>query len=80
MFAKKLIAGHSVQKVSSFRLVRKHLNIKMYDAVILPVAFSGCFQNRVLSRIFRHKREDVTGGWRCRRLLKEELHNLCSPN
>jgi hypothetical protein len=32
------------------------------------------FENRVLSRIFEPKREEVTGGWR--RLHNEELHNL----
>jgi hypothetical protein len=35
--------------------------------------------NRVLSRIFRPKREEVVGDWR--RLHNEELHNLyASPN
>jgi hypothetical protein len=34
---------------------------------------------RVLRRIFRPKRDEVTGGWR--KLLNEELHNLySSPN
>jgi hypothetical protein len=32
------------------------------------------FENRVLRRIFRPKREEVEGGWR--RLHNEELHNL----
>jgi hypothetical protein len=32
------------------------------------------FENRVLRRIFGHKREEVAGGWR--RLHSEELHNL----
>jgi hypothetical protein len=32
------------------------------------------FENRVLRRIFRPKREEVTG--ECRRLHNEELHNL----
>jgi hypothetical protein len=37
------------------------------------------FENRVLMRIFGHKREEVAGGWR--RLQNEELHNLyTSPN
>jgi hypothetical protein len=37
------------------------------------------FENRVLRRIFRHKREEVAGG--SRRLHNEELHNLyTSPN
>jgi hypothetical protein len=37
------------------------------------------FENRVLRRIFRPKKEEVEGGWR--RLHNEELHNLyISPN
>jgi hypothetical protein len=31
------------------------------------------FENRVLRRIFRLKRDKVTGGWR--KLHNEELHN-----
>jgi hypothetical protein len=37
------------------------------------------FENRVLRRIFRPKRDGVKGGWR--KLHNEELHNLySSPN
>jgi hypothetical protein len=37
------------------------------------------FENRVLRRIFGHKREEVMEGWR--RLHNEKLHNLyASPN
>jgi hypothetical protein len=37
------------------------------------------FENRVLRRIFRPKRDEVTGEWR--KLHSEELHNLySSPN
>jgi hypothetical protein len=37
------------------------------------------FENRVLRRIFGHKRDEVTGEWR--KLHNEELHNLyLSPN
>jgi hypothetical protein len=32
------------------------------------------FENRVLSRIFGPKRDEVTGGWR--KLHNEALHNL----
>jgi hypothetical protein len=38
--------------------------------------FLSVFKNRVLRKIFGHKRDDVTGGWR--KLLNEELHNLYS--
>jgi hypothetical protein len=34
------------------------------------------FENRVLRRIFRRERAEVTGGWR--ELHNEELHNLYS--
>jgi hypothetical protein len=34
------------------------------------------FENRVLRRIFGHKRDEVTGQWR--KLHNEELHNLYS--
>jgi hypothetical protein len=36
------------------------------------------FENRVLRRIFRPKRDEVTGGWR--KLHNEELHNLYSSS
>jgi hypothetical protein len=40
---------------------------------------SGCSENRVLRRIFGHKKEERVEGWR--RLHNEELHNLnASPN
>jgi hypothetical protein len=34
------------------------------------------FENRVMTRIFGPKRDQVMGGWR--KLHNEELHNLCS--
>jgi hypothetical protein len=62
--------------------------------VILPVVLYGCetssltlreeqrlrvFENRVLRRIFRSKRDETTGEWR--RLHNEELNDLySSPN
>jgi hypothetical protein len=36
------------------------------------------FENRVLTRIFGSKRDEVTGGWR--KLHNEELHNLYSSS
>jgi hypothetical protein len=39
----------------------------------------GVFENRVLRRIFRTKRDEVMGGWK--KLYNEDLHNLYStPN
>jgi len=41
--------------------------------------FLRVFENRVLRRIFRHKKEEVAGGWI--RLHNEDLRNLyASPN
>jgi hypothetical protein len=77
----------------SSRLISKNLNIKIYKTVILPVVLYGCetwsltlseenklrvFENRVLRRIFRHKRKE-DGSWR--KLHNDELHSLySSPN
>jgi hypothetical protein len=33
------------------------------------------FENRVLTRKFEHKRDEVAGSWR--KLHNEELHNFC---
>jgi hypothetical protein len=67
---------------------------RIYETITLAVILYGCktwyltlrkeyrlrvFENRVLRRIFGHKRGEVAGGWR--RLHNEELHNLyASPN
>jgi hypothetical protein len=65
--------------------------MRIYKTIILPVVLYGCktwsltlrdehrlrvFENRVLRRIFRPKRDEVTGEWR--KLLNEELHDLYS--
>jgi len=64
----------------------------MYNTIIFPVVLYGCetwlltlreerrlkvFENRVLSRIFGPKRDEVTGKWR--KLHNEELNDLYSP-
>jgi hypothetical protein len=80
----------------SSRLLSKNIKIKIYKTIILPVVLYGCetwsltsrekhrlrvFENRVLSRIFVLKRDEVIRGWK--KLHNEELHtsNLyCSPS
>jgi hypothetical protein len=64
---------------------------KGYETIILPVVLYECealsltlreehrlrvFENRVLSRLFGSKRDEVTGDWR--KLHNEEFHNLHS--
>jgi hypothetical protein len=82
---------HLVQSLLSSRLLSRNLKIKIYKTVTLPVVLYGCetwsvtlreehrlrvFENRVLRRIFGHKRDEVTGEWR--KLYSGELHNLYS--
>jgi hypothetical protein len=78
----------------SSRLLSRNVKVKIYKTIILPVILCGCetwsptlreehslqvFENRVLRRIFRPKRDEVTGEWR--KLHNEELHILYfSPN
>ena len=85
---------HSVQNLLSSNLRLKNLNIKIYRNIIFLVVLCGCetwsvtlrekrrlrvFENRLLSRIFGAKRDDVTGEWR--KLHNEELNDMyCSPN
>jgi hypothetical protein len=80
---------HLVQNILSSNLLSKNLKIKIHRAIILPV-FYGCekvreerrlkvFENMVLRRIFRPKRDEVTEEWR--KLHNEERSDLCSsPN
>ena len=85
---------HSVQNLLSSSLLTKHLKIKVYRTIILPVVWFGCetwsltlreerwlrvFENRMLRSLFDPKRVKVTGEWR--KLHNEELNDLyCSPN
>jgi len=67
---------HSVQNLLPSRLLSKHLKIKIYRTIILPVVLYGgetwsltlreerklrVFENRVLRRIFGPRRDEVTG-------------------
>jgi hypothetical protein len=76
---------HSVQNLSSSRLLSKNVKVRIYTTISLPVVLYGwetwsltvreehklrVFENRV----FGPKRDGVTGGWR--KLHNEELHNL----
>ena len=80
---------HSVQNRLSFSLLSKNLKIKRYRNTILPVVLYGCetwsltpreerrlrvFENRVWSRIFGLKRDEVTRDWR--KLHNEERNDL----
>jgi hypothetical protein len=73
-------------------IISKNLKIRIYKTVILPVVLYGCeswsltlreehrlrvFENWVLRRIFRRKRDEVTGE-RKKKLHNEELHELHS--
>jgi hypothetical protein len=85
---------HSVRNLLSFSLLSKNVRIKIYRNIILPVVLYGCetwsltlreerrlraFENNVLRRIFRSKRDEIMGEWR--KLHTEELHDLyTSPN
>ena len=80
--------------IESSSLLSKSLMIKTYRSIILPVVLYGCetrsltlrekrrlrlFENGMLRRIFRPKRDNVTGEWR--KLHHEELNYLYpSPN
>jgi hypothetical protein len=67
---------HSVQNLSSSRLLSKNVKIRIYKTIILPVVLYGCanwsltlreelrlkvFEKRVLMKIFGPKRDEVTG-------------------
>ena len=83
-----------MQNFSTSSLLYKHLEIKIYRTIILPVVLYGCetwsftlreerrlrvYENRLLRRIFGPRRDEVTGDWR--KLHNEELNDLySSPN
>jgi hypothetical protein len=72
-------------------MLSRNVKVKIYKYIILPVVLYGCeawsltlneehrqrvFENRVLRKMFRPKRDEVTGEWR--KLHSGELHNLYS--
>jgi hypothetical protein len=77
----------------SSHIISKNVQIKIYKTVIFPVVLYGCktcshslreehrlrvFENSMLRRIFRSKREE-DGSWR--KLRNDEPHSLySSPN
>jgi len=76
----------SVQNLLSSSLLSKNLKIKIHRTITLLIVLYGCetwsltlreerklrvFENRVLRRIFGHKRDEVTDEWR--KLHNEEL-------
>ena len=83
-----------MQNILCSSLLSKHLKIKIYRTVILPVVLYGCeiwsltlreerrlrvFESRMLRRIFGPKRDEVTR--ERRKLHNEELSGLySSPN
>jgi hypothetical protein len=81
----------SIQNLLSSCLLSKNVKVRIYKTIILSVVLYVCeiwsqtlreehklrlFENRVLSRIFGPKRDEVTGGWR--KLHNEEFHDLYS--
>jgi hypothetical protein len=71
---------------SVFSSTVKNLKISIYNTIILPVVLYGCetwsltlreeHRVRMLRRIFRPKKDEVTGEWR--KLHNEELRDLYS--
>jgi hypothetical protein len=69
---------HLVQNLLSWRLVSKNVKFRIHKTIMLPVVLYGCgtcslslgeeqrlrvFESRVLRRIYRPNRDEVTGGW-----------------
>jgi hypothetical protein len=84
------VCYHSVQNLLSSRLLSKNVKIKINLPVVLYARETwsltlrdehrlSVFENRVLRKRFRPKRDEVTGDWR--KLYNVELHNLyASPD
>jgi hypothetical protein len=74
---------HSVQNIVSCSLLSKNTKLKIYRIINFPVVLYGCeisshtlrcFENKVLRRIFRPEKFEVTGEWRT--LHNKELYVL----
>jgi hypothetical protein len=80
---------HSVRNLLSSSLLSKTIKIKRHRTVILPLVVYGCkpwsitlreehnfmvFENRMQTRIFGSKRDEVTGEWI--KLHNDELHDV----
>jgi hypothetical protein len=76
-----------MQNLFPSSLLPRRVKLKIYRTIIMPVVLYGCetwsvtlreecrlrvFENRVLRRIFRLKRDEVTGEWR--RLHNKEVY------
>ena len=70
-------------------MLSKNLKFKIYRTITLPVVLYGCetssltlreelrlmvFENRVLTRLFGPKRDEVTGEWR--KLHNEDMNDV----
>jgi hypothetical protein len=89
-----MLAISQCRNLLSSNLLSKHIKIKIYRTLILPVVLYGCetlllklteehrlrvSEKRVLRMIVGPKRHEVTGKWR--RLYNEEYNGLySSPN
>ena len=70
---------HSVQNLLPSSLLSENIKIMIYGIIMLPAVLYGCkswsrtlFEGRVLRRIFRLKRDEVS--WEWRKIHNEELN------
>jgi hypothetical protein len=84
---------HSIYNLLSSRLLSKNIKIRIHKIIILHVDLCGCetwsltlreeyrlkvFENRMLRRILRLKRDTIIGG--CRRLHEDHQNLYALPN
>ena len=69
---------HFVIQNSKYQEIQNY-NFVLYGCETWSLTLREVFENRVLRRVFVHKRDEVTGEWR--KLYNEELRDLYSlPN